>query len=155
MEGRAARSVMVVLVIWSVIFIFGFFLYSWRNVPIVHAVVRGTTAAMNGMFPHEWTPLTVALFFPLVLAATFAAVAIHEAAHAIVGVLAGFRFNSLRVGRLQFDRPFRISFYRGRGTGSGGWASLFPVKHDRLIVRTIAMLLAGPLSNLISVGLLL
>src|SRR5262249_20122587 len=85
---------------------------------------------------------------------TFTAVAIHEVAHAVVGVLVGFRFNSLRIGRLQFDRPFRLSLYRGRGTGASGWASLFPVEQDRLIPRTVIMLLAGPASNLVSVLLL-
>src|SRR5262249_14785363 len=83
------------------------------------------------------------------------AVAIHAVAHAVVGVLVGFRFNSLRIGRLQFDRPFRLSLYRGRGTGASGWASLFPVEQDRLIPRTVIMLLAGPVSNLVSVLLLL
>jgi len=67
----------------------------------------------------------------------------------------GFRFNSLRIGRLQFDRPFRISLYKGRGTGAGGWASLFPVKQDKLIWRAIAMLLAGPGSNLLSIAVVL
>ena len=103
---------------------------------------------------------TDSAFYPLwtllcALLAGFVAVAIHETAHAVVGVLVGFRFNSLRIGRVQFDRPFRFSLYRGRGTGAGGWASLFPVKQDKLILRTIVMLLAGPLSNLISIAILL
>ncbi|HKV92778.1 MAG TPA: hypothetical protein VJW20_09540 [Candidatus Angelobacter sp.] len=96
----------------------------------------------------------LALFIPFIVVVTFLAVAIHECVHAVVGVLVGFHFNSLRIGPVLFDRPFRISIYHGRGTGAGGWTSLFPVKQDRLILRTIIMLLAGPLSNLISVALL-
>ena len=62
---------------------------------------------------------TDSAFYPLwallcALVAGFVAVAIHETAHALVGVAAGFRFNSLRIGRVQFDRPFRFSLYRGR-----------------------------------------
>jgi hypothetical protein len=104
--------------------------------------------------PH-WTTTTPVLYFFALLAAMFIAVAIHEIAHALVGAMVGFHFNSLRIGRLQFDRPFRISLYRGRGTGAGGWASLFPVKQDRLILRTVVMLLAGPVSNLVSVCLVI
>src|SRR5213080_2649899 len=46
----------------------------------------------------------------------FLAVAIHEAAHLLVGVWVGFSFNSVRVGPLQIDRPFRISLYRVKST---------------------------------------
>ncbi len=80
----------------------------------------------------------------------FVALAIHEAAHVLVGVWVGFSFNSLRIGRLQFDRPFRISIYRGRGTGASGWASMFPVKKDALALRAMAMTSAGPAANLLA-----
>lgn len=78
----------------------------------------------------------------------FLAITIHEVAHALVGVCVGFSFNSLRIGRLQFDRPFRISIYRGEGTWVGGWASMFPVKKDALAWRAMAMFFAGPAANL-------
>ncbi|HEY4675770.1 MAG TPA: M50 family metallopeptidase [Candidatus Angelobacter sp.] len=100
-------------------------------------------------------PAAPFLVLPFALVAGFAAVAIHEMAHALAGVAAGFRFNSLRIGRVQCDRQFRISLYKGRGTGAGGWASLFPVKQDKLIWRAVAMVLAGPLSNLLSVAVVL
>ena len=107
------------------------------------------------MFADE---LTVALLLWMSLAAFlgwFAAVAIHECGHALMGGLMGFRFNSLRISRLEFHRSFRISLYRGRGTGASGWASMFPVKQDHLIPRTLAMLFAGPGANLLSLGLVL
>ena len=54
----------------------------------------------------------LALFVALV-----AAIVIHEAGHLVAGLLAGFRFSSIRIGPLQIDRPFHVSFHRG-GTGS-------------------------------------
>jgi hypothetical protein len=57
----------------------------------------------------------------------------------------------MRVGGIQVDRPLRVSLYRGKGTGAGGWAMmLFPVKKDKLVLRAIAMTLAGPAANLAS-----
>ena len=76
--------------------------------------------------------------------------AIHEAAHVLLGICAGFSFSSLRISRLQIDRPFRISIYRGKGTGASGWASMFPVRKDRLAPRAAAMIFAGPAANLLT-----
>lgn len=78
----------------------------------------------------------------------------HELGHVTVGVWVGFRFNSLRIGPLRFDRPFRISLYRGKGTGASGWASMFPVRQDGLVLRAVAMLLAGPTANFLSAAAL-
>jgi len=138
------------IVIWLLLVIAGAMTYHFWP-----ASVRSLLHDMiSAMALPTYSAIALALFLPAVFSASFLAVAIHESAHAVVGVLAGFHFNSLRVSRIQFDRPFRISLYRGRGTGAGGWASLLPVKQDKLILRTIIMLLAGPFSNLISVGLL-
>src|SRR5262245_26650141 len=46
------------------------------------------------------------------LAAYWAMIGIHELAHALVGIGAGFRFKSLRVGPLVFHGPFEVSVYR-------------------------------------------
>jgi len=116
--------------------------------------MRDIGADFARIFPGH-AMLSSLLVIPFAFLASFVAVAIHETAHALVGVAAGLRFNSLRIGRLQFDRPFRISLYKGRRTGSGGWASLFPLKQNKLIWRAIAMLLAGPFSNLLSIAMLL
>jgi len=80
--------------------------------------------------------------------ASFIAILVHEAGHVLVGLCAGFRFNSMRVGRIQFDRGFRVSLYRGRGTGAAGWASMVPVKRDKLVLRATAMVLAGSAASL-------
>lgn len=116
--------------------------------------MRDIDIGFGNIFPGSST-ISRLLLLPLTFIAIFLAIAIHELAHTLVGVAVGFRFNSLRIGRLQFDRPFRVSLYRGRGTGAGGWASLLPVRQDGLVWRAIAMLLAGPLSNLVSIAVLL
>jgi hypothetical protein len=154
MESGGARSA-IVLAVWLGLVLVATILFTFGDFPLLRSGARRVLAATGAMALYHWTPATMLLYVLFVFVATFSAVAIHELAHALVGVAAGFRFNSLRIGRLQFDRNFRISLYRGRSTGSGGWASLFPVRQDKLILRAIFMLLAGPASNLISVTMLL
>jgi hypothetical protein len=110
--------------------------------------------AIDRLLPNEWSTSGHILFIVQCFVLLFAAIAVHEVGHALIGVLAGFRFNSLRIGPVQFDRPFRISLYRGKGTGAGGWASLLLLKQDHAVLRTVAMLLAGPGANLLSAWLL-
>jgi hypothetical protein len=111
------------------------------------------------MFPVHWTGISVISAGLTIAVAVLAAIAIHEGAHVVVGMWAGFRFSSMRVGRIQIDRPFRISRYRGSGAGSGGWvggwANMYPVKTERLILRAIAVLCAGPAANLLSAYIVL
>ncbi len=96
------------------------------------------------------------ILLPLaVLAAVYSAVLIHEFGHVLGGVLVGFRFNSLRVSRLQVDRPFKLSLYRGKSAGAGGWASMFPTRSDHLAWRALVMIFAGPAANLLTVSVLL
>jgi hypothetical protein len=153
MEGKAARLGIAVL-IWFVLVIVFTAIFTIAPHSGVGSFTRKIVDGMARMRLGD-DLVSSLLFLPLTFVAAFAAIAIHEMAHALAGVMAGFRFNSLRIGRLQFDRPFRISLYKGRGTGAGGWASLFPIKQDKLIWRAIAMLLAGPLSNLLSIAVLL
>jgi hypothetical protein len=87
-------------------------------------------------------------------AANLAAVAVHELGHVLAGVAAGFRFSSLRVGRLEIHRGFRLARYRGSGAGSGGWlggwANLVPIWSESLRWRALIMIAAGPAANLLS-----
>ncbi len=88
--------------------------------------------------------------FGAVLASVLPCVAVtfvHESGHVLVGLCAGFRFSSMRVSRIQFDRRFRVSISRGRGIGASGSASMMPIKSDKLVPRAIAMVLAGPIAN--------
>jgi hypothetical protein len=89
------------------------------------------------------------------LAVMVAAIAVHEAGHACFGWLAGFRVDSIRIGRIQLDLPFRVSLYRGSGTGSGGWVRALPVRRDKLALRAVVMVLGGPASNLMSAAVVL
>jgi hypothetical protein len=141
---------------------------------IVGAVIAVGFAAARTPIPFEaraieWARVTFAqtlagqlvpvrlLAVALAVVLTFyAAVAVHEVGHVLAGVAAGFRFNSFRVGVIHINAPFRLSRYRGGQARAVGLASLFPGTTDRLAARTLVMLLAGPLSNLVTgVGVLL
>src|SRR5215475_11530878 len=101
-------------------------------------------------FPGAWTGARFISVCLALFAVTFVVVVIHEVGHALVGVCVGYRFNSLRVGPLLFEHPFRISFYRGSGAASGGWASMVPGKRDKPLLRTLALVIGGPAANLLS-----
>jgi ribosomal protein S7 len=151
MEPAIRRSAIFLAVWYSFVALVTWALALWHP-----PFVRDSAEWFVGMFTlGQWGGIWMVLLMLWWFVALFVAITLHEFGHAIVGVAVGFRFNSLRIWRVQFDRPFRISRYRGRGTGAGGWASLFPVKQDKLILRTVAMLLAGPGANLLSVAALL
>ena len=90
-----------------------------------------------------------------VLATVYSAILIHELGHILGGILVGFRFSSLRVSRIQIDRPFKLSLYRGKNAGASGWARMFPTKTDHLAWRAFVMIFAGPAANLLTVSVLL
>ncbi|HEX7285253.1 MAG TPA: M50 family metallopeptidase [Candidatus Angelobacter sp.] len=144
--SRAAGALIPLAVWFGLSFVTAFYMFG--HPPVLQPFMKRVFAGFN----QDWTPVGFVLIVPL---AIFLAVAIHELAHVLAGAAVGFRFNSLRIGRIQFDRPFRFSIYRGKGTGSGGWASMFPVKQDKLVSRAVAMLFAGPAANLLTVALLL
>ena len=104
------------------------------------------------IFPGDWTIIRfLSAGFAIVLV-MLAAIAIHESGHLLVGLCVGFRFNSMHIGRMQIDRPFRISRYRG--SGAGGWLSgaveLLPNKTEKLSLRALVLTFAGPAANLLS-----
>ena len=78
------------------------------------------------------------------------ATTVHETAHAVVGVWVGFDFHSLRIGPLQVERPFRLSLFRGASTVAVGWAGMIPVKTDAMALRMGAVVIAGPVANLLT-----
>lgn len=112
------------------------------------------TRWIRSEFPHtSFLPSTggqrILLVFDLIVGFTLT-VPIHEAAHVLVGWCVGFNFNSLRVGPLQIDRPFRISRSRGQNMGEPGWTMMLPVKTDGLIWRMVVSTAAGSAANLFS-----
>src|SRR5262249_45857118 len=153
MEGRLRSNLISIGVWWGLAIVFVVTTILWQN-PLLVTILTWVGRAIERLMPNKWNIATSIFFTMQCFVFLFAAIVIHEVGHAVVGVFVGFRFNSLRIGWVQFDRPFRISRYRGKGTGSGGWTSLFPVKQDHLTSRTIMMLLAGPAANLISAWLL-
>ncbi len=107
------------------------------------------------VYEGEISPAYLLWCFLAIILSWFAAIAVHECGHAVVGACVGFRINSVRISRLEFHRPFRIAIYKGRGTGAGGWATMLLLKQDRIILRTVAMIFAGPGANLLSLALVL
>jgi hypothetical protein len=118
--------------------------------PWIRSLWRWTLANLAPMFAGPWTPAAVALAGVSVVGITTAVIAIHELGHVLVGMWAGFRIRSMRVGPLQIDRAFRISRYRGPGAWVRGEVIMDPVKTDKLIPRAVAMVFAGPAANLLS-----
>ena len=94
----------------------------------------------------------IARIFLATVPAFAAGLAIHEIAHLLAGRAVGFAVQSIRIGRIQFEPPRRISLYRGPGAGSGRWIGgsvfLIPVQTRDLAARAMAMIAAGPASNL-------
>ncbi len=81
---------------------------------------------------------------------SLAMVAVHEGGHALAGMAVRFRFKSIRVGPLQFDRDSGLSFHLGLVNPFSGIATVIPVTTDRLVPRAIAMVAGGPAANILS-----
>jgi hypothetical protein len=82
-------------------------------------------------------------------------VTIHEGGHVLCGVAAGFRFKSIRVGPLLFDRSSGLTWRNGPGNPFAGVAVVVPDSTDRLVPRGMLMLAGGPAANLLTGGLAL
>jgi hypothetical protein len=120
------------------------------TLPVIERWVRAT---VGGLLPGWPLPARLAAVAIAAAAGLVITIVVHECGHVFAGLAAGFRFNQMRIGQLQIDRPFRVSRYRGKGTGSSGWASLFPVSADHLAARAAVLLLGGPLANLATAAL--
>lgn len=103
----------------------------------------------------QWAELGVVGFGISTLGAFYLMLAIHELGHVAAGLCVGFRCRSLRVGPLLFDRPSRLSLYRGPGAVVAGVAELIPVATDKLAWRGVAMVLGGPVANFLTALVLL
>jgi hypothetical protein len=101
-------------------------------------------------FLDQWAGIGIVGFGLSVLGAFYLMLAFHELGHVAAGLCVGFRCRSLRVGPLLFNRPFRVSLYRGPGAVVNGVAELIPVATDKLAWRGVAMVLGGPVANFLS-----
>jgi hypothetical protein len=102
-------------------------------------------------------PATGLLWLPLApFAAALAVIIVHELGHAVVGVLAGFRLLSIQFGPLQISPPFHLKWKsKLRLPGASGMAVLLPTRIDGLRYRGVAMILGGPLANLLSAAVVI
>src|SRR6478609_1404064 len=98
-ESRARRTG-VSLLIWFLLVIAAALTFTFWPPSSIGSAMRDMGAGFADIFPGHST-LSRVLILPFAFLASFVAIAIHETAHALIGVLAGFRFNSLRIGRLQ------------------------------------------------------
>jgi hypothetical protein len=152
---KAAGSTALLTFIWIVLVFFATILFSFWHPPLVRLTARHMQLDLDG-FLANGSLLPFLILLPLaVLAAVYSAILIHELGHILGGILVGFRFSSLRVSRIQIDRPFKLSIYRGKSAGAGGWARMFPTKTDHLAWRALVMIFAGPAANLLTVAVLL
>lgn len=101
------------------------------------------------LFPG-WTSSKFLSAGLVIVLAKLATTVIHEGGHLLAGLCLGFRFSSMHIGRIQIDRPFRISRYRGPGGWFSGAVNLLPSKTGKLSLRALAMVFAGPAATLLS-----
>jgi len=149
--GGSARAILI----WFVLAFGATILFSFWHPPLVSLAASHMRVDVD-QFLAAGSLLAFLVLLPLaILATVYSAILIHELGHIFGGILVGFRFSSLRVSRIQIDRPFKVSLYRGKNAGAGGWARMFPTKTDRLAWRALIMIFAGPAANLLTVSVLL
>jgi hypothetical protein len=149
--GGSARTILI----WFLLAFGATILFSFWHPPLVSVAGRHMRVEVD-QFLAGGSLLPFLVLLPLaVLATVYSAILIHELGHIVGGILVGFRFSSLRVSRIQIDRPFKVSLYRGKNAGAGGWARMFPTKTDHLAWRALVMIAAGPAANLLTVSVLL
>jgi hypothetical protein len=109
-----------------------------------------TQASVAPKVAGHWTAADLAVAVISLTGLAIVMILIHELGHVLVGMLAGFRISSMRIGPLLFDRTSGISRHRGPGTWTRGEAMMHPMTTSRLIPRGVAMVAAGPAANLLS-----
>jgi hypothetical protein len=108
----------------------------------------------------EWLPQPVTVpALLLVTLQTLVVVAaptiLHECGHLLAGLAAGFRYEGLHLGPVLFERPFRISRYRGGAFVTSGAAYVTPGKLGHFRLRCLALFAGGPAVNLCCAAVLL
>jgi hypothetical protein len=119
--------------------------------PLLHWVSRN----LQALFLHDWAAVKVSITIILILAAICGAVIVHELGHVVMGLLAGFRFRYMRVGRFEVDSSLRFSRSRVTNESVWGMACFFPTEMKHHPWKFVAMIASGALANLTSGFLLL
>lgn len=107
------------------------------------------------MMSDHWALLRLFATLYGIALACLAAIAIHECGHLLAGLATGFRCESFRFGRFRIEKGFKISRYQNLEDASLGWAKMVPVYSEHLRWRSFAMIVAGPLANLLSACLVI
>jgi hypothetical protein len=103
--------------------------------------------------PRWWhiVLFTMGLFleiFRIVFSLWMFSVLIHELGHLVVGILVGEQFNYIRVGPIQVNRSWRISWHWTRHAVLTGATSTLPVTRSGLRWKLFFTTLAGPATNI-------
>jgi len=127
-----------------------FFAFFSGTFPFFHLVREWIIRNLQNIFADDWAGARVLLNVVLALTAIVAAIAVHEAGHVLAGRLAGFQFRYVSVGSIKMDRSFRFSRRASVENAGLGRAVFFPAEMKNRPFSCIAMILAGPMANLIS-----
>jgi len=90
------------------------------------------------------------LFMLLLLPLEYVAVFVHECGHLLAGTMVGFRVDHMRVGRLLFRPPFKVSFERYNLSGHAAHAAVVPLKSEGLRYKMLIFTLGGISANLVT-----
>jgi hypothetical protein len=82
-------------------------------------------------------------------------VVVHEAGHFAAGRLAGLKLFLLRIGPLQINVPFRLSWHWREKTGLNGLISMLPREGEVPLRKILIMVIGGPAANLLSAAAVL
>jgi hypothetical protein len=140
----------------GIVAVYGFF-FAFFALPnsILDPLLRWASRNLQTLFLHDWVGVKVSITIILILAAICGAVVVHELGHVVVGLMAGFRFRYMRLGRFEVNSSLRFSRSRVTNEVVWGMACFYPIemKHHRW--KFVAMIASGALANLISGFLLL
>ena len=121
-----------------------------RHPPFVESLQKWGLSQFERLFPDPLTPARIVFIGVIGILIGLSGTAIHELGHLIVGVLVGFRCDSLFLGPLQFSAPFRLSLNPDPRSWWHGGVTLVPDKPEKIRAGAIAMVFAGPAANLLT-----
>jgi hypothetical protein len=132
-----------------------FFTFFALPTSILDPLLRWASRNLQALFLHDWVGVKVLITIVLILAAICGTVVVHELGHVVVGLMAGFRFRYMRLGKFEVNPSLRFSRSRVANESVLGMACFFPIEMKHHPWKFVAMIASGPLANLISGFLLL
>jgi hypothetical protein len=119
---------------------------------ILDPLLRWVSRNLQALFLHDWVGVKVLITIVLILAAICGAVLIHELGHVIAGLMAGFRFRYMRLGKLEVNSSLRLSHSHVANESALGMACFFPKEMKHHPWKFIVMIVSGPLAILSQVS---